>query len=84
MKLYLNEAIQKPARCQFKDLGVGQVFVDDDGDYCMKIVPEEETTFGDTLTAVVLSGASIGGCIAYDEDALVIPVEAELNIIKYE
>ena len=83
MKLYLNDAIRKPALCYLKDLEVGQIFVDNDGDYCMKITPEEDT-LGDILTAVALSGASIGSCLTYEEDAPVIPVEAELNIIKYE
>lgn len=83
MKLYLNDAIQKPVKCYLNDLEVGQVFVDKDGDYCMKIVPEEDE-IGNLLTIVVLSGHALGECLAYDEDALVIPVEAELNIIKYE
>lgn len=83
MKFYLNDAIQKPVKCYLNDLEVGQIFVDKDGDYCMKIVPEEDT-LGDTLTAVVLSGDGLGCCFAYSGDALVTPVEAELNIIKYE
>lgn len=83
MKLYLNDAIQKPVKCYLNDLEVGQVFIDNAGDYCMKIKPEEDE-IGDILTAVALSGGVVGSCLAYDEDTLVIPVEAELNVIKYE
>lgn len=83
MKLYLNDAIQKPVLRYLKDLEVGQIFIDDDGDYCMKIAPEENVD-GNILTAVTLSSVDIGRCLIYGEDALVIPVEAELNVIKYE
>lgn len=82
MKLYLNDAIQKPTRRNLSELEIGQIFIDDDGDYCMKIAPEEDA-IGDILTVVVLSGDALGSCLAYD-DVLVIPVEAELNVIKYE
>lgn len=83
MKLYLNDPTHKPVKCYLNDLEVGQVFVDDDGDYCMKITPEDSID-GSLLTAVALSGVEIGRCLSYHEDILVIPVEAELNIIKYE
>lgn len=83
MKLYLNDAIQKPVKCYLNDLEVGQIFIDDDGDYCMKIVPEEAVD-GSLLTIIVLSGVQLGTCYAYKGDSLVIPVEAELNVIKYE
>ena len=83
MKLYLNDAVQKPAPRCLKDLENGQIFIAHDGDYCMKIVPEK-VTVGDILTAVALSGVGIGKCLVYDKNALVTPVEAELNIIKYE
>ncbi len=82
MKLYLNDTIQKPAKRRFESLEVGQVFVDECA-YCMKIIPKEDA-FGDFLNAVVLSGINLGLCLAYDREDLVIPVEAELNVIKYE
>lgn len=83
MKLYLNDAIQKPAHRYFGDLEVGQVFIDDDGDYCMKTILEENA-YCDMINVVVLSGAELGRCLAYSMEDLVIPVEAELNVIKYE
>lgn len=83
MKLMLNDTLSKEKNVYLKDLEFSQIFTDNDGDYCMKIKPEEEVS-GEILTAVVLSGACIGDCLAYDEKALVTPVKAELTILEYE
>ena len=83
MKLYLNDTIQKPVHRYFEELEVGQIFSDDNGNYYMKIFPEKVIA-GHPLTAVALSGGELGMCVFYEEEDLVIPVEAELNVIKYE
>jgi hypothetical protein len=49
----------------------------------MKTIPEENACC-DMINVVVLSGTELGRCLAYSMEDLVIPVEAELNVIKYE
>lgn len=55
----------------FKDLQIGDVFIDGDGDVCMKI----HTTIVDN--AVMLEDGSV---IDTDFNAIVIPVKATLTI----
>lgn len=55
----------------FKDLQVGEVFIDGDGDVCMKI----DTMIVDN--AVVLEDGTV---VCTDMDIIVIPVKATLTI----
>ena len=82
MKLILKDNLPKEKGVRIVDLDLGQIFIDSDGDYCMVIQPEEDC-MGEELTAVAVSGPSIGVLLAYDGNTLVIPVNAELNILGY-
>ena len=82
MKLTLKDNLSKEKGVRIADLVPGQIFIDSDCDYCMKIQPEVGCT-GEHLTAVAVSGPSIGALLEYDGDSLVIPVNAELNILGY-
>lgn len=82
MVLTLKDNLSKEKGVRIVDLDLGQIFIDSDGDYCMVIQPEKDC-MGKELTAVAVSGPSIGTLLAYDYDTLVIPVNAELNILGY-
>lgn len=82
MKLILKDNFPKEKGVRIVDLDLGQIFIDSNGDYCMVIQPEKDC-MGEELTAVAVSGPSIGALLAYDGDTLVTPVNAELNILGY-
>lgn len=83
MKLMLNDTIQKPNAKPLEEIKPGQIFIDGDGDYCMKIKLEKSED-GQILSAIVLSGSCIGECVAYSNQTFVIPVRAELTILGYD
>ena len=68
MKIINN---REPKEKTFQDLLVGEVFIDGDGDVCMKI----DTV--STSNAIMLEDGNI---ISTDWNAIVIPVKATLTI----
>lgn len=80
MKLALKENLPEEKVTRIIDLIPGEIFIDSDNDYCMKIDPEYDES-GRLITAVAVSGISIGALLEYDEESRVIPVNAELHIL---
>ena len=83
MKLALNDTLYKKREVYVKDLLPGQIFIDRDGDYCMRTL-SEELSDGQTAIAIVLSGVCIGSNLICNRDEIAIPVKAELTVLGYD
>jgi hypothetical protein len=82
MVLTLKDNLSKEKGVPIFNLIPGEIFIDSDGDYCMRVNSEYDED-GRLITAVAVSGLSVGALVAYEEATCVIPVKAELSITGY-
>lgn len=83
MELKVNNKIPQPTKVMFGSLMKGEIFMDEEGDFCM-VLDEFYLCDNDLVNCIILSGPAMGEVRKMDSKEIVVTVKAEMNILGYE